>query len=208
MDETAILIPAMRVQHFERIVANIADVTPQPHFIYWMVSAQEEVDELDSLDQLYFRDDGGTWGGRLNHMFHHTSEPYVFLGADDLKWHPRWLEHAMSAMKRVDGVVSVNDQWQLQGTSALVSRHYINSMSGCMDEDDVLIHPGYTHHGSETELFETAARRGRYAYCAESVVEHLHFIVNKSEDDEVYALGASRTAYNVALFQKRRQMWQ
>lgn len=208
MDETAILIPAMRKQFFERIVSNIEETTPEPHRIVWMVGTDADAAELDRLGQFYFRDNGGTWGSRLNHMYHNTSEPYIFLGADDLKWHPRWLEHAMTIMRRIDGVVSVNDQWQSYGTSALVSRNYITTMSGTMDEDDTLIHPGYTHHGSETELFETAAKRGRYAYCTESVVEHLHFILGKSEDDEVYALGASRTVENVTLYQKRRHLWQ
>lgn len=208
MDETAILIPAMRTHHYERIVANVADVTPEPYRIVWMVGTDADAAELDRLGQSYFRDTGGTWGGRLNHMYHNTSESYLFLGADDLKWHPHWLEHAMTIMARVDGVVSVNDQWQAAGTSALVSRNYIDTMSGTVDESDTLIHPGYTHHGSETELFETAAMRGRYAYCAESLVEHMHFIVGKSEDDDVYALGASRTVENVTLYQKRRHLWQ
>lgn len=208
MDNTAILIPAMRPQFFERIVTNIAEVTPEPYHLYFMVGTADAAAELDRLGQTYWRDHGDSWGHRLNFMYDHTDEPYLFLGADDLKWHPHWLTRAMQPMLQVDGVVSVNDQWQSCGTSALVSRNYIATMSGTMDEPDVLIHPGYTHHGSETELFETAAKRGRYAYCAESVVEHLHQILGKAPDDEVYALGASRTSYNVALFQKRRQLWQ
>ena len=204
---TAIFLPAMRPQNFARIVENLAETTDDYH-AYWVVNTPQAADELTRLKQSYWRDNGASWAVRLNHLYDHTTEPYFFLGADDLKWHPGWLKTAMAVMERIDGVVSVNDMWQHGvGTSALVSRNYIDTMSGCIDQPGVVCHPGYAHHGAETELFQTAAKRGRYAYCEQSVVEHMHAILGKAPDDEVYALGASLTAESVAMFESRKHLW-
>ena len=208
MSNVAIFIPAMRVQNFERIVQNLAETTSDPYAIYWMIETDEEATELDRLEQFYWRDEGGRWGHRLQFLYENTKEQFMFLGADDLLWHPDWLIHAMCTMKDVRGVVSVNDLWQHGvGTSALVDRDYIDTMSGCVDEPGMLIHPGYFHFATETELFETAMSRGRYAYCAESVVEHLHFTLDKSPIDDVYRLPTPHTQEDVDLYHSRKHLW-
>ena len=48
-EPTAILIPAMRPQNFERLVVNIEETTPEPHVTVWMVGTDDAEKELMRL---------------------------------------------------------------------------------------------------------------------------------------------------------------
>jgi hypothetical protein len=48
---------------------------------------------------------------------------------------------------------------------------------------------------------------GRGDYLAESVVEHLHPVAGKADDDEVYRLGFASLDADTALYQSRRHLW-
>ena len=131
----------------------------------------------------------------------------MFLGADDVQFHPGWLEAAMNTMVAIDGVVAVNDMFNPTGTLALVSRRYIDQQGGTGDDTGAIIHRGYFHNYSETELFNTARHRGRFAYCGASVVEHMHWAPGKSEHDEVYRLGDHHTGQDRDLHLSRQHLW-
>src|ERR1035437_6526547 len=103
--------------------------------------------------------------------------------------------------------VYCQDDGSTDGTLALISRRYIEEESGCIDVEGVVIYPGYFHNYSETELFETAKSRGRFAYCEESVVEHLHPDAGKAEKDEIYQLGMAHLVEDQDLFFSRRHLW-
>jgi hypothetical protein len=206
-DPTAILIPAMRPQHFARLVDNIAETTPEPHNVYWAIGTDVAADELARLKQDYWKDDGASWGVRLNFMYHHTTEPYLFLCADDVKFHDGWLTAAHRCMTGIDGVVMVNDLHNPRGTLALVSRHYLDTESGCVDVPGVVCCPFYRHTYVDDELRDVAQSRNRYAYCPESVVEHLHPAAGKGEWDDVYAVGAQSVASDSALYRSRMHLW-
>ena len=204
----ALLIPVMRAEKIAALIENIDRTTDAPHQIYWACTKPSECcDVLLGLGEFVYTDEGDTWGHRINRLFDLTKEPYVFLGADDVRFHEGWDEHALKAIDSIQGVVSVNDLSNPNGTLALVSRRYINNQSGCVDTPGVVIYPGYSHNFSETELFETARRRGRFAYCATSIVEHVHPDANKAEDDEIYQLGRARLEEDKALFNSRRHFW-
>ena len=189
-----ILIPVMRASKIQPLIENIEETTEVPHRVLWMGSNFETGVE-------------STWGHRINTMYLMSQEPYVFLGADDILFHEGWDEHVLKAMEVIDGVVAVNDMRNPSGTLALVSRRYINEQSGCVDTKGVVIYPGYRHNFSETELFETAKRRGKFAYCAPSIVEHVHPDAGKAEDDEVYQLGRARFEEDRALYESRCHLW-
>jgi hypothetical protein len=208
-EEVAVLIPAMRHQLLAGLVANIEATTPEPHRIYVMTNRERCARALEGLDVTLWRDRLRPWGHRLNSMYRRTTEPYLFLGADDVRFHPRWLAAAMGRMRQVDGVVAVNDLLNPAGTLALVSRRYLDEESGCMDRPRTVIFPGYRHNFSETELFWTARRRGRFAYAGDAVVEHLHFSRGPSgiPHDEVYALGGSSWGHDETLYNSRRHLF-
>lgn len=205
----AVLIPSMdRAWALARVVENLHEATPEEHTAYFFVNDSSSAQELARLGERCWMDDGESWGRRINFGFFQTTEPYLFLGSDDLKFHPGWASAAMESMEQVDGVVSVNDMFNPRGTSALVSRHYIESLSGCADEQGVVVHSGYHHNFADVELFETAKKRGRFAYCETSVVEHLHWLAGKSKRDATYQRSDTTTELDRQLFHQRKHLWE
>ena len=198
----------MRAEKIPGLSKNIEETTPLSHRVLWACTVGSRCyTSLCGGNELILVDGGGSWGERINTLFFSTRSPYVFLGADDVIFHDGWLDAALETMQDVDGVVAVNDLHNPNGTLALVSRRYIEEESGCIDVEGVVIYPGYFHNYSETELFETAKSRGRFAYCEESVVEHLHPDAGKAEKDEIYQLGMAHLVEDQDLFFSRRLLW-
>lgn len=205
---TALLVPVVRHEKILGLIDNIEAATQLPHALYWAATRGSQCERvLNDVHANVLADDGGTFPARINALFAATDEPYVFMGADDVRFHPGWLEAAMGMMEVVDGVVAVNDLFNPHGTLALVSRRYIDENDGTADGTGPVIHRGYIHNYSETELFNTAAHRGRFAYCAASVVEHLHWAAGKGEPDEWYRLGDRYAGQDQALHVSRSHLW-
>jgi len=204
----AILIPVLdRPHRVEPLLANIRQATPEPHRVLFAASDQPTLDELDRLGAEYLQDEGDSWPNRINRLFHATTEPYVFLGADDVVFYRGWLSAALSAMREVEGVVAVADLYNQDGTLALVSRQYILEHSGCVDTPDVVVFGGYRHNYSDTELFAVARFRGRHAYCQGAIVEHLHPLAGKASMDSTYAIGFASEPDDHRLYLDRERMW-
>lgn len=208
---TAIIIPAMRAHLMGPLLENIEATTPEPHRVL-VVSSDPAIDQICQRAGVECLPDDGrgtTWGQRLNHAFDHLQwgVQYLFLGADDVVFHQGWLSAAHAVMNDADQVVSVNDTLTDEGTLALVSRRYVELYSGVCDEPNTVIHPGYRHCYSERELYDTARARGRFAYAAESVVEHNHWLAGKSELDSIYQDGENAKRNDQLIFETRRQAW-
>lgn len=210
---TAILVPVMRGHLVAALVRNIEATTPEPHETFLM--ATPDVEALYAGADGEFRswmDEGGTWGSRLNAMWEKIEADfdYVFCGADDVLFHEGWLTNAVAAQEKIgQGIVMPNDLCSIRGTLPFISRAYIREFGSCtVDHSGLLIHQGYHHNFAERETVDTAAARGRYAYCPESVVEHLHWMAGKADrSDPVYVLGESRWDEDLALFSSRQHLW-
>ena len=206
----AILIPTMRAHLIPALIENIAATTALPYKVYWAATKGSICAEVLKVHkQKVLLDKGDFWPGRINALFKWTTEPFVFLGADDVLFHENWLEQAFIGMEKVEGVgvVSVKDLLNVNGTLSLIAREYIDTYGGTMDRSGPVIHPGYHHNWSETELYQTAQHRGRFVYCEEAIVEHRHHNNGKAPFDEVYALGQSFWDQDVAIFFSRHPMW-
>lgn len=199
---TAILIPAMRPAMLAPLAENIREATPEPHTVYFIATGAcaEAVNSIPDAHLIH--DNGGTWAKRINLGVGATTEPYLFLGAEDVRFHPGWLTAALTY--RSDGVTVVNDLHNPRGTMALVSRAYAER--GTVDGPG-LLHEGYAHNFVDNELFETAHSRGKVAYCEDSIVEHLHPAAGKALDDAVYRLGRRRLEDDRRLYEQRRPLW-
>lgn len=236
---TAILVPVLnRPQLVQRVVESIESATPEPHRILFVVSAGDTA-ELDAVQDFY-REHGdlrigqeygpvfdylvvqepGTWACKINAGFRATEEPFVFLAADDLKFHHGWLAEAlgiMDAPRGRFGVVGTNDLGNQRtfdhsvpgyphATHSLVRRAYIDGQGGTMDKGPgVVLCEEYPHEYADDELVETAKTRGVYAHADTSVVEHLHPNYGKARDDDTYAYGRSRTKDARRIFNERAQ---
>ena len=203
-----ILIPTMRAHLIPALIKNIEMVTPSAHKVYWACTRGSDCEGALS-GQRVLLDDGGSWPVRINALYKISKEPFVFLGADDVVFHPEWLERAFVCMEKVEGVgvVSVNDLNNPYGTSSLIAREYIEQFGGTMDGSGPIIHPGYHHNWCDTELRQTGEHRGRWVYCEHAVVEHIHHDNGKAPYDEVYALGDKYLQEDVGLFFSRHPLW-
>ena len=192
----------MRPAKLTPLVENIAEVTPEPHTVYFIATPElAHAAHLPDSAQVIL-DDGASWAKRINLGYRETSEPYLFLGADDILFHPGWLAAALAVMD--EGVVIVNDLHNPHGTMALVARTYADR--GTIDGPG-LLHEGYRHNYVDGELFGTARSRGRLVECPESVVEHLHPAAGKAQDDWVYEIGRAAWDDDTALYNRRHHLW-
>lgn len=139
-----------------------------------------------------------------------TTTPYVFTGADDLRFHPGWFEAARAKMTDGIGVVGTNDLCNARvmagdhGTHFLVARWYCDL--GTIDGPG-LFHDGYVHEFVDDELVGTAKHRNAWAHAPDSIVEHLHPQAGKAPLDELYAAQRSRMGRSRALYLRRRRLW-
>lgn len=209
--QVAVLVPALnRAHRVVPLLASIAEATDVEHSVVFAASDQPTIDELDRLGARYHRDGGGTYPQRINRLFGLTTEPYVFLGADDLSFRVGWFQAALRVMETIvgGGVVAVNDLHNGAGVHFLVSRGYVNELGGCVGEPGVVLHEGYQHAYCDDEIRHTAAARGRFAHARDAVVEHLHPGAGKAPSDETYRLGESSMHQGLALFQSRKHLWE
>lgn len=141
-------------------------------------------------------------------------EPWIFTGADDLRFHQGWADAAIAvAVQAGCSVIGTNDLGNptvmrgFHSTHSLVSRLYVEQ-EGTIDEKGKALHEGYDHQYVDTEFVETARARGEFAFAADSKVEHLHPFWKKSETDDVYRLAMAEAHSDRALYLRRRGLWE
>lgn len=236
---TAILVPVLnRPQNVRPLVESVEAATPEPHEIVFLIEKPpSDHDEyaaiLDVCNGREAKTNGrisarwceppGTWARKINLGFRVTTEPFVFLAADDLRFHHGWLTEALRVMHELPPVmlipetcvVGTNDLGNQRtydhavagyphSTHSLVRRSYIDEQGGTMDKGPgVVLCEEYPHEYADDELVETAKTRVVYAHADRSVVEHLHPIYGKAQHDGTYALGQSRTRDARRIFQRR-----
>ena len=107
----------------------------------------------------------------------------VVLAADDLIFQPGWLDAALADLSQFEdgwGFVGFNDG--IHGpdlsTHYLVSRRLIHEAFG-----GVIVWECYEHSFSDCEATERAKRAGRYAWCAQAHIEHVHWLFGGRAQD-------------------------
>ncbi len=155
----------------------------------------------------------GDYARKINEGAAFTREPWLFLGADDLRFHRGWAEAALTVAretgKRVVGTADLGNPSVLRGrhsTHSLVARSYIEER-GTIDQPGIVLHEGYDHQYVDNEFVETAKARDEWAFAGESVVEHLHPHWGKGEHDSTYALAVAQSRLDHRRFVRRRNLW-
>jgi glycosyltransferase involved in cell wall biosynthesis len=214
---TAIFIPTYQRAH--RIAALVANVRENTEGVYHLLFIAVEEDAptraaVDATGERCLINTGPpTYAGAINAAYHATDEPYFFCGADDLRFYPGWLTHALAAMADGIGVVGVNDLAYVDAINGeraphfLVRRRYITRYSGVVDQPDTVL-SAYDHNYTDTEFVGTARARRMYRYCPEAIVEHLHPLWGKATDDPVYAKGRRRYEEDTQRYTRRRPLWE
>lgn len=153
----------------------------------------------------------GDYARKVNAGYRQTIEPLLFLGADDLEFHPGWYEAATKLIDDRVGVVGTNDLTNRRtatgkhSTHSLVTRRYADQF-GTIDGPGIL-HEGYPHEYVDDELVGTAKHRRAWAHAAHAHVEHLHPMGGKAPMDELYAQQGARMRAGRDLYRRRRRMW-
>lgn len=153
----------------------------------------------------------GDYARKINHAARLAEEPWLFTGADDLRFHPGWLRACVSEHVRTGAlVIGTNDlgnPWVMNGryaTHLLVHRDWL--ARGTIDQPGVIFHEGYDHNCVDTELVETARARRSYAFAKTAHVEHLHPSWRKGVDDSTYAKGRAHHRDDRRLLATRQRL--
>lgn len=154
----------------------------------------------------------GDYARKINTGLRSSTEPLLFLGADDLLFHPGWLDAAKAKLAPGVGVVGTNDLGSPRviagdhATHSLVTRDYADRF-GTIDEPGKILHEGYPHEFVDDELVETAKHRGAWAFAADAHVEHLHPSWGKAAPDRMYGQQRRRMAAGRPIYNERRRLW-
>lgn len=154
----------------------------------------------------------GDYARKINTGYRGSGEPLMFLGADDLRFHPGWLDAALSVLTDGIGVVGTNDLGNprvLAGdhaTHSLVTRDYADRY-GTVDGPGQVLCEAYPHEFVDDELVGTAKFRNAWAFARDSHVEHLHPDWGKAPTDALYAGQRRRMAIGRRVFLRRRHRW-
>ncbi len=220
MAEVVLIIPMLTRAHLvDPLIKSIQAATTVEHTILFVCTQGDQavIDAVEGHPEVQFdvlaQNKRGDYAKKINHGYSITDEPFLFLGAIDLRFHRGWYEAARKAMNRPGiGVVGTQDranQRVRQGrhaTHSLVSREYVD-LFGTIDEDGKVLHEGYLHEFVDDEFVETAKKRKAFAFEHRSVVEHLHPTVGKAPWDPMYKGQENRMRVDRRVFAERRKLW-
>lgn len=155
----------------------------------------------------------GDYARKINAAVWQTTEPWLFLGADDLRFEPGWADECLrvAAEKgaRVIGTNDLGNRAVVSGhhsTHSLVARSYIEE-HGTIDQPGRVLHEGYEHQFVDNEFIETARHRGELAMAMGAIVEHLHPHWRKGEMDATYERALVGFTRDQRKFRVRRRLW-
>lgn len=213
MPALAVLVPVLGRPH--RIVPflqSLAAATPGRYRVVFIADSHD-TPTIGAIEKAHATPliVDGNYAHKINKGVHATSEQLLFLGADDLHFHPGWLEAAKAKLTPGIGVVGTNDLCNGRviagehSTHSLVTRAYTEL--GTIDDPTRLLHEGYPHEFVDDEFVQTAMYRGAYAHAHDSVVEHLHPQVGKAPMDDLYAAQRQRMRHGARIYRRRRHLW-
>jgi hypothetical protein len=207
-----ILVPVLdRPHRVSPLLASIRAATPSARVLFICDPddhAEQSAVREHALEPLIV---DGNYARKINAGSRATTEPLIFLGADDLHFHPGWFEAATTHLTDGIGVVGTNDLCNRRvirgdhSTHSLVTRDYLKR--GTIDEPDKLLHEAYPHEYVDDEFVQTAQTRSAYAHAHDAIVEHLHPMAGKAPMDHLYAAQRQRMRRGRRIYLARRPLW-
>jgi hypothetical protein len=207
----AILVPVLgRPHRVAPLMQAFRRTTPHPYRLLFIADPDDQP-ELDAIRRA--RADyivrAGSYARKINEAVRTTSEPLLFLAADDLAPQPDWLESATRRLRGPVRVVGVNDlitrRRREHATHFLMTRDYATQPT--LDGSRGPLAEAYRHSFVDDELIATAITRGAYAYAPDSHVRHEHPMVDPDLDDDTYRLGRAHYLADRLTFRTRRRLW-
>lgn len=220
MTELAFLVPVLNRPHYVRpLLESVRGATPTAHVVF--VADPDDLLEIGAIDaeieesEAFYGDltislliHAGGYAKKINHAVAQTTEPYVFIGADDLRPVAGWFDAARKHIDRGVGVVGINDMLPRRRnhtTHFLVARAYAEMPT--VDGGRGPLSEVYAHNFVDDELIATAQSRGQYHYENLAKIHHLHPQGKSAPDDATYRKGRSRFHADRARFAERSRLW-
>lgn len=215
--ELVVLVPVLgRPQNAATLAESLSQNTVTEHRLLWICSPGDKK-EIAACKRTYgevmivpWEPGRADFARKINYAFEHTTEPWLFQAADDLRFSPKWDIHALRIAKaRGFGVVGTADLGNplvlrgMHSTHTLFSRTYIETFGGTMDNTGTVFSELYDHQYCDNEFVQTARARGQWGFAKNAVVEHLHPHWGKSEMDATYDKALRETAKDRNLFAAR-----
>lgn len=160
-----------------------------------------------------WRSGHGDYAKKMNLGFSEAETDWVFLGADDLDFHPGWADVAVETGEASGQcVVGTNDLGNSRVTSGQHSTHSLVSLEyglvcGTIDDDTRLLHEGYHHNFVDDEFVQTAKFRSAYVHAGDAIVEHLHPHWGKGHMDATYRKGLKDFNLDRQIYNDRCRLW-
>ena len=203
-----------RPHRVEPLLTSIAAATPEPYRALFVCTADDhaEQDAIRAINGdlviLPGSHQSGDYARKINFGYRMSTEPLLFLAADDLSFRSGWLERAAACLSETIHVVGTNDLGNdrvrdgRHATHSVVRRSYVDER-GTIDGPGAVLCERYHHWYVDDEFIQTAQARGAFAACLDSIVEHLHPDFQKGPYDDVYELGTSHTTHDERVFHQR-----
>jgi hypothetical protein len=211
--EVAVLVPVLnRPDHAAPFMRSLRASTGLATVYAIYEEGDEATRDAWSAAGAQIIDSGGghTFAEKVNTGYDLTSEPWLFIVGDDVRFHPGWLDHAEHVATTTGrSVIGTNDLGNPRtmsgehGTHLLIARSYVDERGASWDGPKVVCHEGYRHWYVDDEIVTAAKQRGEWAPALGSVVEHLHPIWGKAANDAVYTLGQEAQKGDERLFRGR-----
>lgn len=215
-----VIIPTCgRPHRVAEVFANITSASTYECYVMFVCEANDS-DSIEAVRSIglmpIINKRTRNYQGAVNTAYLESGQPWVFCGADDLKFRVDWDLECMDAMGASSGgrVIGTNDLYNayvLKGwhsTHSLVHRSYLDELGGVVDEG-----PGsflaecYDHNFCDTEFIATAKMRGEFRPCLSAVVEHLHPAAGKAEFDATYERSMAEFDRDGRMFDMRKSLW-
>ncbi len=217
--DVVIIVPVLdRPQNVQPLLSSIQSTTFEPYRVLF-VGTESDREENRTVREagadllvLPGRRIAGDYARKINYAYRNSTEPLLFLAADDLKFHKDWLTEAHTLLDEGYQVVGTNDlgnERVMKGyhsTHTFVTRAYVDEF-GTIDQPGEVLHEGYNHWYVDDEFIQTAQARDTFHPCRRSHVEHLHYGWHKAPMDNIYKLGESKRKTDKSLFYIRRPQW-
>jgi hypothetical protein len=218
----AIVIPVLgRPEAVVNVQRSIEQVALVPYRVLFICSANDHEGLRASLSTdadvriVDWEPGKADFARKINFGFRESLEPFVLLGATDLRFLQGWDRLALDvAGKTGAGVIGTDDMGNplvkrgKHATHPLVRRTYIEELGGTFDEEPGVVYAEcYDHQCVDNELIFVAQERGQWAFAHGSKVEHLHPLWRKSPMDPVYQKALARGQEDIRKFGGRRTDW-
>jgi hypothetical protein len=215
----AILIPTLgRAPALAPLLQNLRQVTEFRYRVYFVVDhgdqeARHVLETMPGFDFVTVLCDG-TFPEKTNAGYRASTEELVAPLADDVVFHPGWLESVLPHFEAGWQVVGTYDTSPVTEdgghvTMPILRRSYIEDPGAAWGEIGTVFFEGYHHSRCETELWHLALHRDLAIFEKASVIEHRHHCWGTREVDETDRKGnLQNVEADEALFHERKAGWE